>query len=226
MGQRAAIALLVLSGCAVAEVGPPPRADISRMLYLNDCMPSGCLLVPGNDNARLGRSSIVPAPTKLEAFSWGPTEWRELVSCVQRAYAPFDLVVTDEDPGDMPHFELVIGGSPSDLKLGPNAGGVAPAQCPNQLEDEDVAFVFASRSSDVDELCWVAAQESGHMFGLDHERDDEDPMAWTGPAAKPGFQDREVACGEYGPRWCNCDRASQNSYAMLMDTLGPAVVLY
>ncbi len=222
---RVAIALVVLSGCAVAEVGPPPRADISRMLYLNDCM-GGCLLVPGNDNAPRGRSSIVSEPTRVDAFSWGSTKWRELVSCVQRAYAPFDLVVTDQDPGDMPYFELVIGGSPLELGLPATAGGVAPMQCPGQIEDEDVAFVFASVSSDVDQLCWAAAQESGHMFGLDHELDDLDPMAWTGPVAKPGFQDREASCGEYQARWCNCDRATQNSYAMLMDTLGPAVILY
>jgi hypothetical protein len=74
MGNRAAIVLLVISGCAVGEVGPPRLADVSRVLYLNDCMPGGCLMEPGDDDARTNHSSIVARPTTIAAFSWGPED--------------------------------------------------------------------------------------------------------------------------------------------------------
>jgi len=225
MGIRS-LATLVFGGCAVGEVPPPHLADVSRLLYVNGCMPGGCLIEPGNDDARTNHSSIATRPVTLSPFSWGADEWYQLTSCIERMYAPFDLVITTVDPGDSPHFELVVGGLPADLGLGASAGGVAEAECPNELEDNNIAFVFAQRTDDVDMMCWAAAQEVGHMFGLDHELEVDDPMTWLGVAPKHGFQNIEAPCGEYSPRWCDCNRQTQNSYRMLLETLGPAPELY
>jgi hypothetical protein len=224
MGNKAM--LLLVGGCAVGDVAPPHLSDVSRVLYLNDCLPVGCIIDPGTDDARTNHSSIVTQRVRIDAFSWGASEWYQLTSCVQRMYAPFDLVITDVDPGEAPHFELVVGGLPASVGLGPSAGGAAVRECPNALEDNNVGFVFAQRTPDVETMCWAAAQEAGHMFGLDHELDPEDPMSWVGDATKPGFQDQESACGEYSERWCDCDRQTQNSYQTLLATLGPAKLLY
>jgi hypothetical protein len=219
------LALPFLASCAVAELGTPPRADVSHLVYLDSCLPYGCTVFPGEDDAPQWLSSIVPRPAVLSAFSWGDDRWMQLADCVTRIYAPFDLQFTDLDPGNAPHVTLVVGGAPSDLALPSSAGGAAPLVCPDQVHDNGMAFVFSAPHGDVDELCWAAAQELGHVFGLDHELDRNDPMSWIGlPGDKRGgFQDEEVTCGEFEPRWCKCGREYQNSHRTLLDVVGPAL---
>ena len=50
-----------------------------------------------------------------------------MLQCVKDTYAAFDVTITDVDPGNVPHFEEIIGGTPDQLRSDiPNAGGVAP----------------------------------------------------------------------------------------------------
>jgi len=211
-----------LVGCAEAVAGLPAPADFSHVLYLNACEPDGCMMLPGADDARASRSSLVTRSSYLPAFGWGSGTWGSLVECVRSAYAPFDLEVTDVDPGSQPHLEIVVAGTSANLGFAPNVGGVAPGECPGDVVDNSVGFAFSANSSDAASLCWTVAQESGHLLGLDHELDPLDPMAWIGPSIKPGFQDHDAACGEYAARSCVCDRPSQNSFALLRATLGPS----
>jgi hypothetical protein len=213
--------LVVATGCAVAEVPPVERADITRVLYLNDCKPTGCVVYPGDDDARIDRSRIVERQIYLDPFSHDDAVWGDFVGCVRRMYAPFDLDVTTEKPGDAPHFELMVAGYPQAIGL-VHAGGAALAACPNDVRDNALGFVFAS-AIDADILCWAAAQESGHMFGLDHAIVPLDPMTWIAPpATKPGFQDIDADCGEASARPCHCNLTKQNSFATLTAILGGA----
>ena len=220
------LALLALGGCAIAEVPPPAPTTLpsARVIYLDDCLPDGCTVSPGDDDSRTAHSSIVDRPSHLPGFAWGPERWHELVACVQSAYSPFDIVITSVDPGEAPHFEVIVGGSPMDIGLR-NGGGAAPLVCPNQLHDNAISFVFAAQGPDLDLLCWAAVQETGHLLGLDHELDRYDAMTWLSPPThKAGFQDDDAQCGEFdAPRWCSCDRPSQNSYRFLMATLGASM---
>jgi hypothetical protein len=223
--MRAAI-LVLASGCAVAEIPPVELANVSHVMFLNDCKPNGCTVFPGKDDSRSNHSSIVDAPVFLAAFPGGPEKWNQVVSCVQRLYAPYNLQLTTTDPGSAPHFELMFGGHPSSIGLD-TAGGVAIATCPNGVRDNTIAFVFAGFIADADALCWVAAQESGHMFGLDHTLEPNDPMTWLQPPVlKPAFQNVDATCGESldRPRACGCARPSQNSHEVLLATFGPRQV--
>jgi uncharacterized protein (TIGR03382 family) len=139
-------------------------------------------------------------------------------------YAPYNVQVTDQDPGpNVNHFELMVGGTSANVGIS-NAGGVAPfIPCDGQLQDNVISFVFAAETSDPDYLCWAAAQETSHVFGLDHEMNAQDPMTYlTPPVKKAGFQNADTPCGEYQNRTCWCGQPTQNSAQYLMDTMGPA----
>jgi hypothetical protein len=208
-------------------VRPPPAGaqaftQVSHVIYLNPCLPDGCTVRPGFDDSRTDHSSIPFQQTVLGGFPYGSAAWDEVVSCVRDLYAPFDIEVTDQDPGDAPHFEVMIAGNASALGV-PGAGGVAPfVPCGGFLQDNVITFVFAQDIANLDFLCWAAAQESGHVFGLDHELNAHDPMTYLAPPfRKPGFQNVDVECGEDRPRQCWCGGSTQNSYQQLMDTFGP-----
>lgn len=210
---------------------PPKRApngikaftNVSRVIYLNPCLPNGCTVYPGSDDSRTNRSSIPNTQALLTAYPHGTASWNTLVQCVKDMYAPFNITITDVDPGTAPHFEVMVAGSSSAIGVD-GAGGVAPFEpCDGQLQDNVISFVFAAQTSNLDFLCWAAAQESSHVFGLDHELNALDPMTYlTPPIKKQGFQNTASNCGEDNPRECWCGGTSQNSYQYLMDTFGPS----
>ena len=235
---RLAIALLLpLTAAASAQgfrdvvVQPPHHAgahpasftSVSHLIYLDNCMPNGCTVYPGFDDSLTGHSSIPQQQSHLAAYPWGSDSWNTLVTCVKQMYAPFDIQITDVDPGPgTPHYELMVGGNSTDIGI-QGAGGVAPfIPCDGQLQDNVISFVFAAETNDLDYLCWAAAQETSHVFGLDHEMNAMDPMTYLSPPIKkPGFQNTATPCGEYQNRTCWCGNATQNSYQYLMDTFGP-----
>lgn len=204
--------------------GPQAFTQVSHLIYMNNCLPNGCTVYPGNDDSLTQRSSIPQTQSHLAGYAWGPDSWNTLVQCMKDMYAPFDVQITDQDPGtSVPHFELMVGGHSTDIGI-EGAGGVAPfIPCDGQLQDNVISFVFAAETSDLDYLCWAAAQETSHVFGLDHEMLATDPMTYLSPPVKkPGFQNMDVSCGEYQDRTCWCGNATQNSAQYLTDTFGPA----
>ena len=73
--------------------------QVSHTIYLNPCLPNGCTVHPGNDDSRTDSSSIPETQAVLTAYPHGSTSWNTLVQCVKDMYAPFDIQVTDVDPG-------------------------------------------------------------------------------------------------------------------------------
>jgi uncharacterized protein (TIGR03382 family) len=202
-----------------------PRAftQVSHTVYLNPCLPNGCVVQPGFDDSKTNHSSIPNSQATLTAWPHGQVAWNNLVQCVRDGFAPFNINVTDVDPGTANHFEVMIAGNANAIGV-PGAGGVAPFEpCEGQLEDNVISFVFASDISNQDFLCWAALQEPSHVFGLDHLLDAKDPMTYlTPPIKKEGFQNANTKCGEDTPRECWCGGTTQNSHQYLMDTFGPS----
>jgi len=247
--MRAAVIAAILAGPLTAAAGPyhavtgSPFSDVivqpakraaaaeiaftsvSHTIYLNPCLPDGCTLRPGNDDSRTDTSSIPQQQAVLTAFPHGQEKWDALVQCVTDLYAPFNITITDVDPGNANHFEVMVAGNGSAIGVD-GAGGVAPFEpCDGQLEDNVISFVFAAQTSNLDFMCWAAAQESAHVFGLDHLLSAKDPMTYlTPPIKKEGFQNVDAKCGEElgQPRECWCGGTTQNSYQYLMDVFGPS----
>ncbi|MCW5804078.1 MAG: hypothetical protein KIT31_17025 [Deltaproteobacteria bacterium] len=194
----------------------------SRTLYLNR---DGILIVPGNNDAGNDVSSIVREPSLIYGWDVDDDTWDETVACVTRMYARFDVRVTDEDPGDVPHIEAVFGGHPNDVGLPDDVAGVSPFREDCGTIENSIVFTFTDvLPDDPQVMCEVMSQEIAHSFGLDHEMLPSDPMTYLDYAHDRSFQDQMASCGEFGNRQCGINgsvcRARQNSVALLASRLG------
>lgn len=197
----------------------------SRVLYLNS---DGVILAPGYNDSSRERSSVVTEPTFIDAWYVDDDTWQETVDCIAELYAPFDVTVTDEDPGDVPHIEAVIGGHPSDVGLPDDVAGVSPFATDCSIIESSIVFTFTDvLPDDPRTVCEVTAQEIAHSFGLDHERLPADPMTYLDYRGERSFQDRMASCGEFSDRACGINgmmcRERQNSVALLKQRLGARV---
>jgi len=196
---------------------------LSRIIYLN---PNGVILYPGKNDSSRDVSSVIAEPTLIEAWDTDELTWALTAQCVAEIYAPFDVVVTDEDPGDTPHIEAVLGGSPSDVGLPDNVAGVSPFTSDCAIIESSMVFAFTDvLPDDPRTICEVISQEIAHSFGLDHERLPSDPMTYLDYDGDRTFQDQSVACGEFSDRKCGINgtscRQRQNSVSLLRQRLGP-----
>jgi uncharacterized protein (TIGR03382 family) len=204
----------------------PPGAvsltNVSHVLYLNDCT-GGCRVSPGFDDSRTNRSSIAESQVTLDAWPYGTAQWDALVQCVRETYLPFDIQIVTEDPGNAPHFEVMVGGSATQLHPQlEGAGGVAPFIDCDTTQNNVISFVFANEVSDLEFLCGAVAQEATHVWGLDHEMNADDPMTYLELGSLKRFQDDAAPCGEFEERECFCGGNVQNSVQFLNDRFGPA----
>ncbi|MBX3159146.1 MAG: hypothetical protein KF773_24470 [Deltaproteobacteria bacterium] len=202
---------------------PAPAEPSSRIVYMRRCPLGGCIINPGGEDSRNDQSSIAGAPRTISRFKQSDLVWDQLMSCMRATYAPFNVAITDIDPGNVPHYEHVVGGN-SSTELNPQltgAGGVSPFTCgdiPNAM-----TFTFDVYGPDPEQLCWTAAQEVAHAFGLEHEINDKDPLTYlSGPLPKR-FQPTDTPCGEFQARPCDCGGLIQNSFRYILDMFGPGV---
>ncbi|MBI2898453.1 MAG: Ig-like domain-containing protein [Deltaproteobacteria bacterium] len=173
------------------------------------------------DDSTTNQSSILSWTANVPAYPYGDGSWNQLMACMRDLYAPFNVDVTDVDPGNASHLEVVVGGHPGDIGMSSGIGGVAPMAC----EPIPNAIVYAfpeTYGDDPQGICEAAGQESAHAYGLDHEYLCEDIMTYLYGCGAKTFQDQDVSCGEYSERACSCGGATQNSYQYLMGVLGPA----
>jgi len=201
-----------------------PLDPSSRLIYVKRCPETGCVVRFGPaDDSRSDISSIAQGTRTIGQFSQGDAVWEAMMTCVRATYAPFNIGVTDTDPGNVAHYEHLVGGRSTDLRsdFGPGVGGVSPFTCeeiPNAI-----SFTFDVWGPDPDSLCYVVAQETAHAFGLEHEMNNKDPLTYlSGPFPKR-FQAADAPCGEFADRACECGGSSQNSYLHILGMFGPGV---
>ena len=187
-------ALLVLASWPMLA-----HAVDSHLIYLNNCKPNGCVVHPGNDNAVTHTSSIPNQQSTVTAFAFSDDTFGRTVGCLRAAFARYDVSITTVDPGQLPRREMMIAGSPQDIGMPGGTDGVAPFT--GQPIDNAIAYTFANTvGDDPDGLCWTAANQLGHLYGLDNEHYCPDLMG----GARAGFIDSTVPAvnrGEIpGPR--------------------------
>ncbi len=197
---------------------------VSKILFLNRCA-DGCVLTPGNNDARYNTSRIVAGTSQVSAWRHGETSWQELVSCVKELYAPYDVNVTDVDPGDnVFHHEAIVAGSYEEIGYPNPVGGVAPSQC--RPANNVISFTFANGyGNNPIAICHTVGQETAHSYGLEHARDCSDPMTYMQTCTRQFFRDATTKCGEYEDlEQCNCGGSAQNSHRWLQSVLGESAV--
>ena len=209
-----------------ASGGARALTSVSHTLYLDDCKPDGCTVLPGGDDARTNHSSLAQSPVVLSPFDRSAELWDQLVQCVKDTFAPIDIEIVTEDPGSAPHFEVMIGGTPDQLNpdIGA-AGGIAPFSDCGTGSDNVISFVFNQATANLAYLCQAVAQEASHVWGLDHEMNPDDPLTYLEIGTSKRFQDDDARCGEFEARDCWCGPPTQNSVQFLTDAFGPGKVL-
>lgn len=229
-----------------AFVPTPHGGLVSDIIYVNRC--TGC---PGAGcNCVFTKSSLNDATSNqtyiggvqvgqqmtVAEFSHPQEVWDELMQCLRDVYSPYDVMITDVDPGQVPHHEAVAAGRGSDLML-TGVLGVAPID-PSQCEPKNnvVSFSFANAHGPVaglstaEHLCWTVAQESAHAFGLDHALDCSDPLTYLFTTSSGDgcgiryFRNKLIDCGEDVARPCVCGGTKQNSHAKLLAVHGMGTV--
>ncbi len=206
---------------------PPAAAAplaLTRTIYLNR---RGATLTPGVNDSRANTSTIVPRLMQVPGWNASEADWAMTVACMKQLWSPFDVVVTDIDPGTTPHVEAVFARSPADVGMTGNIGGVSPFAANCSVIETSIVFAFTDNlSKRPHAICEVMSQEIAHSYGLDHELLAADPMTYLGYAGDRTFQDRDVACGESTARPCGISgftcRATQNSVQLLVARLGAA----
>jgi len=259
MGTKLVVSLLAALAAATpasayaltprGEYVIPDRSTIDSTPQVRDLGPGLILYfnrnqatyTPGNDDSRTNRSSVPIQSTTLAAWECGDAKWQQFMTCIKGMYAPFDVTVTDVDPGSTPHLETHVGGDPTVMKTQQDpgglpcdnqsgcVGGIAPLGCFGGI-DNAITYVFSAApfyNCNAQVLCETAAQESAHAFGLDHEGYCPDPMTYAQGCGNKAFRNLTEPCGEFptdATRDCACPGTgtTQNSYQTLMDLFGPA----
>lgn len=194
----------------------------SRIIYLNGCWHTGdCVITAGYDDSRTQHSSILGVGTaNFPPYPWGGASFDQMVQCVRKIYAPFNVQIVTQDPGNKPHWENIVSGTAQDGGFSALAGGVAPFTC--NIINDAITYTFAkSFGNDPQRICEVVAQETAHAFGLDHEYLRTDPMTYLTGYHPKMFQDQDAYCGEYTERVCRCGSDTQNSYRSILAVFGP-----
>src|SRR5689334_7455533 len=168
------------------HAGLAPAAPSSTIIFMRRCPVTGCAVhEAAADDSRVDASQIADGTRTIGSFKHSDQVWADLMACMKSVYKPYGITITDVDPGNVPHYEHVVGGRPTDLRADiPGAGGVAPASCdevPNAI-----TYTFSDvYPADPLQLCWTAAQETAHAFGLEHEVNPADPLTYLqGPMPK------------------------------------------
>jgi MYXO-CTERM domain-containing protein len=215
---------LILPTEAFTALGDP----ISPVIFMNRCR-GGCTITSAaRDDARTQQSTIPNAPDGTQiafpAFPFSDAVWDQFMACAREVYSPYNVTVTDVDPGaSVVHHEVIVAGTPDLVGLGPTILGIAPVASDCLAKNNNISYDFAANHSpdDVLELCATATHESAHSWGLDHEYDCTDPMTYLTGCGQKFFRNRAIECGEFdGPRACRCGPA-QNSHAMILGVFGP-----
>ena len=193
-------------------------AEDASIIFLNRC--EGGLTVKSAwvDDANKNKSTILEADAVLPEYAFGDASWNEVVRRTRELFAPFDVIVTEEDPAPAIHYEAVVCGAGIDAGFRATYG-VAPFSCepfPNSIN-----FTFPETiGNDPRVIAETVAQEVAHTFGLDHLLDCHDPMTYLDDCGPKSFQNARLDCGEYEPRECDCGGYTQNPHKYLIGAFG------
>lgn len=233
---------------AVVETAPaaftaaePATPAVSPHLYLNRCRGGCAIFGSATNDARAHKTSIPPigeyrvgefATASGQIGASADADWAAVVQCVKEVYSPFAIAVSDARPEGVAYNEAVIAGQPGDIARPFDNLGVAPIAVDCSPQTNVLSFTFAnhhagSGTSRIRDICWTAAQESAHAYGLDHQfaftdgtSACRDVMTYRDDCGgQHFFRDQRAQCGESSARACRCG-GTQNSHRSLLAVFG------
>lgn len=207
-----------------ADIFSPEEAQAAGyyLLYVNRCQGGVTINRAGFEDSRTNNSTIIPSSTTFPAYPGSDASWNSLMSEVRGILTPFGIEVTDQDPGDTPHTEIIACGQSF---RGPSVLGVAPFAC--GLVANAIGYAFAEEHSSERQLAETIVHEAGHTWTLNHLYDCADPMTYLNGCGDKFFQDSALQCAGVsgGGVWqvepCSCGGQTQNSHQTLLGYFGP-----
>jgi MYXO-CTERM domain-containing protein len=185
-----------------------------RVHYLNFSDGTTVLRKGKVDDAANNVSAICgTAPLAFPKWEGTEAEKRELVQKLQRAWAPYNIVITLTRPTSGDYSMEMIGPPGNGCDFDATIAGVAMLDC-QDAQKRNVSFTFAGGYV-------TAAQEAAHALGLEHTNVACDVMG-AGYSTEAcdgdrwGYPDEESPILE--PR---CGRRTQNSHRRMLAVVGP-----
>lgn len=197
---------------------PPctPPATPPVVVFLNK---DGGTYTPGFDDSRTNLSSIVNQTTVAPAWTVTPGAWQTLLDCVKQKFAPFNVQVTDVDPGNAAHFEIAF---VHDGFLGFAAPAVAPFKC--DMVPNGIGFVVQSYAdANPANACALAVYNVANMLGIEPVAACPDAMSFdVASCPSAPFSNTPLPCGTNAPANCMCGGGTtQTSFAKMLAAAGP-----
>jgi hypothetical protein len=216
-------------------------ATISPIIFINRCV-GGCKITSSSVSNAATNESTIPTQTPgtvidVPAFPYDDASWGVVLNCVKEIYSPFNVQITDVDPGPtVVHHEIIVAGTASVFGLGQGILGISPVSADHTPVNNNISFAFAGSYSNstnpnasfgLIDLCATIGQETAHSWGLDHEYACVDPMTYLGPCGgQRFFRNKDYQCGTGAPGECNCDGKcgtsgpTQNSHQRILGVFG------
>jgi MYXO-CTERM domain-containing protein len=203
------------------------------------------------NTVRGGANTGFPGSGQVTIAPQQVANWDQVMSCIRTSFSPFNITVVETEPTSGPYVEAILGGTDGSEIGFPGLFGIAATSSFCNLYRNGIAFNFyGTHDSEfgagtarylAPELCNTIVHEVGHVLGLEHEAWRADHMSYdyisdSGAActANP-FMCKSVVngshpCGTYQGQGSTCSCAGTpattstlvNSYAKLMDYIGPA----
>ena len=218
---------------SIPTPGTHTIGEFTNMFNQTGTMGVGTCLGDGTTVCTTDADCAAMTPTTCDTAD---LEWSQVVQCMKEVYSPFAVTLSDTIPaGGVSYTESIIAGQPTDIGQTSDVLGIAPLAGDCSAQDNVISFAFANHHGNmdrVDNICWTAAQETAHAFGLDHEYQFadqtsacDDPMTYrTDCGGEKFFRDKAASCGEYAVRVCKCG-GSQNSDLKILSVFGPGTSL-
>ncbi len=195
MPRIAPFVIVAVVGCGSPDTAP----DAGRRCEAPGGLPvylerTGGHFEPGLESPADNRSSLLVSAVDAPPYAIDDATWARVVACVADGLAPFDLRVTETDPGAVDQLEIVVlGALLPPLVEAPILIGWAPCSTFHPM----IAFVgpyALTTPPDADAICRLVLKAVGTAGGLEATTDCADVMA-EGPCAGVGaFSAAQVPC--------------------------------
>jgi hypothetical protein len=209
---------------APSDAMPDACPDNPQLVYLNR---SGGDYTQGPDDASTNTSAVLQqASQSVTASSVDNALWTQVVACMADRLAPFNIRVTETDPGSAPHREAVFVDSLAELGFSAGVSAIAPSRCPMQDAPDPLqrAILFTATTifgTNARDICENALMSLGFTFYLDRTLHAPDIMSYFASQTPKRFVDMQVPCGDTDARDCLCGGTTQSSYQKLLAYAGP-----
>ncbi len=188
------------AGGATATPNATPAAN-THIIFINKCT-GGCTVHPGTPDNRTDTSDIANTTSQLSQFNQSATVWNQVKSCMVDTFSRFNVTITDVDPGQTAHLEIMVAGTGSQMGLPQGVLGIADFPCQSigscdSFMPNALVFAYANDpyyTGDPDNICSTIAQEIAHTWSLDHVVDPSDPMTYNNYSGIRQYKDNQ-ACG-------------------------------